>query len=188
MLERGSLWRRWDLHVHTPNTALNDQFGDWQEYLAAIEAQSDVRVIGVTDYFSIENYSTLKAHWEAGRISDVELLVPNIEFRISPPNDRARAVNIHLLVCPDEPNHEAEINNALGRLTSEYDGRNYSCLPDQIRAFGRAFDPTAVDDRAAMRVGAEQFKPDFTALRQWLKKEPSLHQNSIVVVSAGTDG
>ena len=35
----GSNWRKWDLHIHTPSTALNNQFGDWDEYLAAIEAQ-----------------------------------------------------------------------------------------------------------------------------------------------------
>ena len=23
---RGSEWRRWDLHIHTPNTKKNDQF------------------------------------------------------------------------------------------------------------------------------------------------------------------
>ena len=174
MLEKGSEWRRWDLHLHTPETALNDQFGDWEEYLAAIEAQSDVRVLGVTDYFSIVNYSKLKEHKEAGRIPEIDLLIPNIEFRISPPNDQARAVNIHLLVSPDDPDHEAEINNALGRLTWTYNNRNYSCVPDQLRAFGRAFDPNAADDSAAMRVGATQFKPDFTALREWMKKEPWL--------------
>jgi hypothetical protein len=188
MLESGSQWRRWDLHIHTPDTALNDQFGDWDEYLAAIEAQTDVRVIGVTDYFSIANYSRLKAFKEAGRIPEIDLLIPNIEFRISPPNDRARAVNIHLLVSPDDHNHEAEINNALGRLTWTYNKRNYSCLPDQLRAFGRAFDATAADDRAAMRVGATQFKPDFSALRAWFHKEHWLQQNAIVAVSAGTDG
>lgn len=188
MFERGSQWRRWDLHVHTPDTALNDQFGDWEEYLAAIEAQTDVRVIGVTDYLSITNYTNLKAFKESGRIREVDLLIPNIEFRISPPNDRARAVNIHLLVSPDDPYHEGEINNALGRLTWTYNNRNYSCLPDQLRAFGRAFDANAVDDRAAMRVGATQFKPDFTTLRDWFNKEPWLKQNAIVVVSAGTDG
>jgi len=188
MLESGSQWRRWDLHTHTPDTALNDQFGDWDEYLAAIEAQTDVRVIGVTDYFSIANYSRLKASKEAGRIPEIDLLIPNIEFRISPPNDRARAVNIHLLVSPDDPNHEAEINNALGRLTWTYNYRNYSCLPDQLRAFGRAFDATAADDRAAMRVGATQFKPDFSALRDWFHNEHWLQQNAIVAVSAGSDG
>ena len=188
MLEKGSEWRRWDLHLHTPETALNDQFGDWEEYLAAIEAQSDVRVLGVTDYFSIVNYSKLKEYKEAGRIPEIDLLIPNIEFRISPPNDQARAVNIHLLVSPDDPDHEAEINNALGRLTWTYNNRNYSCVPDQLRAFGRAFDPNAADDSAAMRVGATQFKPDFTALREWMKKEPWLLENALVVVSAGTDG
>jgi hypothetical protein len=57
MLFRGSQWRTWDLHVHTPGTILNDQFGDWNEYLSAIEAQTAVEVIGVTDYMSITNYS-----------------------------------------------------------------------------------------------------------------------------------
>ena len=60
MLLRGSVWRRWDLHVHTPGTALNDQFGGWDEYLAAIERQPDVKVMGVTDYMSITNYSLLR--------------------------------------------------------------------------------------------------------------------------------
>ncbi|MXW36351.1 MAG: hypothetical protein F4Z60_13030, partial [Chloroflexi bacterium] len=107
MLETGSAWRRWDLHVHTPGTALNDQFGSWDEYLDAIEGQEEVRAIGVTDYFSITNYSRLKREKEAGRLPGIDLLVPNIEFRIAPPSDNARAVNIHLLVCPDEPDHEA---------------------------------------------------------------------------------
>ena len=188
MLDVGSTWRRWDLHIHTPDTALNDQFGDWDEFLAAIEAQNAVSVLGITDYFSITNYSTLKQHKEAGRIPAIDLLIPNIEFRIAPPNDNARAVNIHLLVCPDEPNHEAEILHALGRLSWLYDGRNYSCLPDQLIALGRAFDPAAVDDRAALRSGVTQFKVDFTELRKWYLSEPWLRANSLVAVAAGDDG
>ena len=57
MFPKGSEWRRWDLHVHTPETAHENRFGDWEEYLAAIEAQDDVNVIGVTDYFTIAKYS-----------------------------------------------------------------------------------------------------------------------------------
>lgn len=93
MLTAGSTWRRWDLHIHTPGTILNDQFGSWDDFLAAIEAQSDVRVLGVTDYCSIENYSMLRQHKEPGRMPEIDLIIPNIEFRISPPNERARAVN-----------------------------------------------------------------------------------------------
>ena len=188
MLALGSTWRRWDLHIHTPDTILNDQFGEWDEFLAAVEGQAAVSALGVTDYFSITNYSKLKQYKEAGRIPEIDLLVPNIEFRIAPPNDNARAVNIHLLVCPDEPNHEAEILNALGRLSWQYGGRNYSCLPDQLVAFGRAFDPAAVDDRAALRAGVTQFKVDFTRLRDWYHSEPWLCANSLVAVAAGDDG
>ena len=188
MLAIGSTWRRWDLHIHTPDTILNDQFRDWDEFLAAIEGQAAVSALGVTDYFSITNYSKLKQYKEAGRIPGIDLLIPNIEFRISPPNDNARAVNIHLLVCPDDPNHEAEILNALGRLSWRYGRRNYSCVPDQLIALGHAFDPAAADDRVALRVGVTQFKVDFTRLRDWYHSEPWLHANSLVAVAAGDDG
>ena len=187
-LNRGSEWRRWDLHVHTPDTVLNNQFGDWNEYLSTIEAQSDVRVLGVTDYFTITNYSKLKQFKAEGSIPEIDLLIPNIEFRIAPPNDKATAVNIHLLVCPDEPNHELEIERSLARLTWEYGGKLYSCLPDQLVALGRAFNPNAVDNRAALQTGVKRFKVDFTTLRDWYNKEHWLRENSIIAVAAGDDG
>jgi hypothetical protein len=90
--ERGSEWRRWDLHVHTAGTQLNDQFGDWDGFIAAVEGQSDVTVLGVTDYFLIDNYEKLRAIKLAGRMRNILLLIPNIEFRINPRNDKLDAV------------------------------------------------------------------------------------------------
>ena len=84
MLEAGSIWRRWDLHIHTPETILNDQFGTWDEFLSEIEGQDAVRVVGVTDYFSIANYSKLKKYKANGRIPGIDLLIPNIEFPYRP--------------------------------------------------------------------------------------------------------
>lgn len=187
-LNSGSEWRRWDLHVHTPDTALNNQFGGWNEYLSAIEAQSEVRVLGITDYFTITNYSKLRQFKEKGRIPDIDLLIPNIEFRIAPPNDKATSVNIHLLICPDDPSHELEIGNSLARLTWEYDGKLYSCLPNQLIALGHAYNPNTIDDKAALETGVMQFKVDFTILRNWYNEEPWLRENSIVAVAAGKDG
>jgi ABC-type lipoprotein export system ATPase subunit len=188
MYPRGSEWRRWDVHVHTPGTILEDRFGDWDEYLATIEAQQEVRVIGVTDYLCLSKYSKFKAFKEAGRIPNIDLLIPNIEFRIAPPTDRATAVNIHLLISPDDPQHEQEILNALARLNWQYGGRRYSCIPEQLKALGRAFDPQIRDDNAALRAGVTQFKVDFTAFRNWYSGEPWLRENSLVAVSAGADG
>lgn len=188
MFVKGSEWRRWDLHVHTPDTALNNQFGDWEEYLKTIEAQDAVRVIGVTDYLSITNYSKLKQFRDKGRIGKIDLLVPNIEFRLAPPTDKATAVNIHLLVSPDDPDHERKILNALGRLSWKYGNDNYSCLPEQLMALGRAIDPKATSDRAALEIGSTQYKIDFTAFREWYGSETWLRQNSLIAVAAGTDG
>ena len=69
MFERGSEWRRWDLHIHTPNTKKNDNYkGDtleekWENFYSAVETyvnstdeRKKVSVIGITDYLSIENY------------------------------------------------------------------------------------------------------------------------------------
>src|SRR6476469_3894504 len=59
---RGSRWRRWDLHVHTPSSVLNNQFGDWDSYVHALFSAAiskHVAVIGVTDYYSVEGYRRL---------------------------------------------------------------------------------------------------------------------------------
>jgi hypothetical protein len=81
---RGSLWHRWDPHLHAPGTLLNDQFGgDWEAYLGRIE-QSDPRIeaLGVTDYFCVETYKEVRRRQAAGRLTDVRFLFPNVELRI----------------------------------------------------------------------------------------------------------
>ena len=100
---RGSVWRRWDPHIHTPGTAMNNQFGpdDWDEYLTRIE-QSEPRIeaIGVTDYCSIDQYEKVLAFQKEGRLAGVGLIFPNIELRLPTATKDDRAVNLHLLVSP----------------------------------------------------------------------------------------
>ena len=63
---RGSEWQKWDLHIHTPNTGKNDQFEGknneekWEKYLSLIEKNNDIKVLGITDYFSMNNYYYMK--------------------------------------------------------------------------------------------------------------------------------
>jgi predicted metal-dependent phosphoesterase TrpH len=56
---KGSEWRKWDLHVHTPYTKLNNGYGGnydvWDKFCDEIE-KSDISVFGITDYFSVDNY------------------------------------------------------------------------------------------------------------------------------------
>jgi hypothetical protein len=46
----GSEWRKWDLHLHTPNTRLESRYKDWDSYLDAL-ANVDFAVYGITNYF-----------------------------------------------------------------------------------------------------------------------------------------
>ena len=63
MLSRGSEWNRWDPHIHTPGTVLNDQFrgrNPWNGYLETLEAETpSIRAIGVTDYYLTNNYERI---------------------------------------------------------------------------------------------------------------------------------
>jgi len=114
---RGSEWRRWDLHVHTPFSALNNGFGgDFEKYAKNLfrEAVSKkIAAIGVTDYFCIEGYKRLRALIrDDGALKDLVgshaaehareiLLLPNIEFRSSVvvvhPDGKSGRVNFHAI-------------------------------------------------------------------------------------------
>lgn len=50
---RGSEWRRWDLHVHTPES--QGFSGDWQQFIIQL-GNADCDVIGINDYFSVAGY------------------------------------------------------------------------------------------------------------------------------------
>lgn len=101
VFERGSEWRKWDLHIHTPGTAKNDNFkGDdiWEKYIKSLE-ESDIEVFGITDYFSMKNYLKVKSYQEQGRLKD-KLILPNIELRIQPVTGKGIPINIHAIFDP----------------------------------------------------------------------------------------
>ena len=64
MSYRGSEWRRWDLHIHTKDTNKNDQFtsvafDDFCNAMYRKAIDNNIAVVGITDYFSIENYKKI---------------------------------------------------------------------------------------------------------------------------------
>lgn len=96
---RGSEWRKWDLQVHTPFSALNNGFGtDFQAYAKQLiekAVKDNIAVVGITDYFTIQGYTALKTLLAddsalrglvgeelADRAATI-LFLPNIELRLS---------------------------------------------------------------------------------------------------------
>jgi hypothetical protein len=182
----GSLWHRWDPHLHAPGTLLNDQFkGDWEAYLARIESASPViAALGVTDYFCIQTYREVKERKRAGRLPGVQFLFPNVEMRIETKTADERAINIHLLFSPADSDHEAQIERILGHLVFDFKGTTYRCERNQLIALGKNFDPSQKDDAAAMKIGANQFKTSLKDLKALFKRERWMRENALVAIAS----
>lgn len=83
----GSVWRRWDLHLHAPGTKLSDHYGGdtdgvLAEYLEKLE-DSDVQVFGITDYFSFDSYFAVRDRYKGDFPEGTTVFLPNIEFRLT---------------------------------------------------------------------------------------------------------
>ena len=189
---RGSVWRRWDPHIHTPGTALNNQFGQdaWEDYLTRIE-QSEPRIeaLGITDYFSVDEYQKVLDFQMAGRLPDVGLVFPNIELRLPTATSRHHPVNIHLLVSPEDPNHLEETRRFLRTLKFPYKHETYACERADVIRLGKAHDPSIADETAALWAGTNLFKVTIDNLKESLAASAWAQQNIVIAAAAGsTDG
>jgi RecF/RecN/SMC N terminal domain len=165
---------------------LEDRFnGDWEAYLKKIESASPaIRALGITDYYSIATYRQVVEWKRKGRLAQAPFIFPNVEMRLDVKTSQ-RAINIHLLFSPDDPNHEQEIERVLSGLTFEYNERIYRCSRNELIALGRSFDPKQTTDDGAFAVGVNQFKVIFSDLRTVFRQDHWLRENSLVAVVAG---
>jgi energy-coupling factor transporter ATP-binding protein EcfA2 len=190
---RGSVWRRWDPHIHAPGTILNDQFQGsdvWDEYLARIEeATPTVEALGVTDYWSLDLYEKLCCYKTAGRLPNVNLIFPNVEIRFGIGTSRGAPVNAHLLISPEDPDHLTQARRFLTMLSFKAHNETYRCTREDLIALGRAHDSSAGTDERALAVGTNQFKVTVRELTEVIKQSEWATNNILVaVVSAGADG
>ncbi|MFG0528981.1 TrlF family AAA-like ATPase [Pseudomonas sp. yb_2] len=129
---KGSEWRKWDLHVHTPASVLRNEFGqDWDRYVTELFTRAisaGVSAIGITDYYLPEGYKILRREYldnpdkmqnlfDAKTLEQIDRIkiFPNIEFRLSKlvigkENDLSwnRKVNYHVLLSDEIPIEKIE--------------------------------------------------------------------------------
>lgn len=161
--ERGSEWGKWDLHIHTPLTKLNNNYhigGEqdiWGCFCEKIE-QSDVSAFGVTDYFSVTNYLLFIDKFREKYPSSKKEFFPNIEFRLDSKNSRDEHIQLHV-IFNNNKNVLDKISNFLTRLklvsTDDSTLTNKYCTDEDLKNVG--FDKAMVklDDLI------EKLKNDF---------------------------
>jgi hypothetical protein len=188
---QGSIWRRWDPHLHPPGTALNNQYrgaNAWEDFLSRVEASDPtIEVLGITDYYSVDVYAEVVEWRRKGRLSNVDLIFPNIEMRYGVGTNKGAPINVHLLVSPDDPNHIDEIRRLLRAFTYEAYGETFRCDRADLIKLGRAHDSSVADDTAALAVGTNQFKVSPDQLRAEWKRSNWAQENVLIGVAAGSN-
>ena len=195
--DRGSEWRRWDLHLHTKGTNKNDQFhasADFDAYcITMLKKAVDKRIaaIGITDYFSIDNYTKVvdfianiddREDFDADQKEFIKniLILPNVELRMLPVTSTGKLVNIH---CIFNPEIVDSLDNDFFGSIEFYDGsRSHKMNKSGLIGLGRSLDTSLSDDVAAYKKGVENFVVDQSKL-QSLLLESHFADNTIVVVS-----
>jgi hypothetical protein len=184
----GSIWRKWDLHIHCPTTVFNNQFEGssieekWEKYIAKIENLDDISVLGITDYFSVKGYKKMLGFKKEGHFPNIDLLLPNVELRILPVTADNKAINLHIIFSPSIVD---ELNSLFfNNLEFEYSSNTYKCIDDDLVRLGRDFkrNPDLPED-TAYKEGCNQFKITLTQLTNVFKKNKKLRDFSITGVS-----
>ena len=128
-INRGSEWRKWDLHVHTP-LSIEQEYGgntpeNWERFISDLERlPSEIKVIGINDYIFIDGYKKVLDEKQKGRLSNIELILPVIELRIDKfanvsENEPFKRVNFHIIFS-NELTPEIIQEQFLNSLSCEY--------------------------------------------------------------------
>ena len=190
---KGSEWRRWDLHLHTPFTKKEDNYHGttpeekWDNFYHAIDKYvgngSDpmkaICAIAITDYLSIDNYFTVR---DNNRLpACVKLLLPNVELRMIPVAQDS-PINIH---CIFSPYIADEIEDRFfAKLEFEYSGNKYSATRSQLISLGRAYTGDAtLSEEGCLHTALTQYVISSETLSNVFKNDPELKENAIIAVS-----
>ena len=103
-MNAGSYWSRWDLHVHSPSSYIQNYGADddstWDRFLTDLESlPREVSVVGINDYMEVGGYKRVLTERERGRLSNLDLILPVVEFRLArfAGNDQWQRVNLHVI-------------------------------------------------------------------------------------------
>ncbi|MHA1360742.1 MAG: TrlF family AAA-like ATPase [Candidatus Helarchaeota archaeon] len=124
---KGSEWRKWDLHIHTPESLVHNYGNNseeiWEKFITDLEnLPYEFRIIGINDYLFIDGYEKVLKYKKKGRLQNIELILPVVEFRLKKfagTNSHFRRVNFHVIFS-NEINPDVIQEQFLNNLTAKY--------------------------------------------------------------------
>ncbi|WP_273274528.1 TrlF family AAA-like ATPase [Maribacter polysiphoniae] len=196
----GNTWRKWDLHIHTKGTNKNDQFSsetmdDFFHLFFKKAIEEQIRGIGITDYFSIDNYlkaeqyisniedktdsegNKLFSNEEISKIQEI-FIFPNVELRMLPSTGVEKLINIH---CLFNPQYVSDLeNDFFGTIENQ---ENFKMNRQGLISYGKSLKPNITDENVLYREGLNNFAVDPKSLKTLIDKNRNFKEKTITVVS-----
>lgn len=214
-IERGSTWNRWDFHIHTPYSILNNRFGfdphanyegqedpfdNYVKQLFTKAVDNRIAAIGITDYFSIEGYKRIRCDYldvpekMEELFPDEELrekirsiyVFPNIEFRIENLIDE-HPVNYHVIFSGLTSISDIE-EGFLERIEISHKTGNVLTLTrNNIERIGREYRQHNPATGSDFYVGLNRTVVDYKKIYQVLNESAILTDQYMITIPVDED-
>lgn len=155
---KGSEWRKWDLHVHSP--ASFSYKGTYDQFVTQIE-NSDCALVGINDYCSVEGYK----QFIAKAPNSTKVVLPVVEFRmtnilLNKNSNNGQRINFHVVFSTEI--QVDDIENFLKSLS--VDGSQIS---------SKYTDSKYLYEKVAV---------DFNSVEQALKSNPTFKDKHLILM------
>ena len=175
----GSTWSKWDLHVHTPYSIVNDYKSNesdvWEKYISALEKLENIKVLGINDYWFIDGYKKVIGYKNKGRLKNIDLILPVIELRLEylVGNSNLNKINYHVIfsneLAPDEIEEEFIKKIEIPNLD------NKSLTKDNLIKYGKKIIKETPDNKktnkSCLQVGFDNFAVSLDKVEELLSKK-----------------
>ena len=214
---RGSEWHKWDFHVHTPYSILNNNFGfnpfekddefetNFDNYVKELFSRAineDINAIGITDYFMIDGYKTIKEKYlnnpekmtslfpeESIRTKINNIYVfPNIEFRLNCfVGERAHSVNYHVIFDADCDVDDIE-NNFLQKIKfTESPDNELTLNNSNIEKLGKTINQNNGTTENPLLLGLKNITVSDSQIRNALNNTNCFKEKFLILVPVDED-
>ncbi|HHW3988825.1 TPA: TrlF family AAA-like ATPase [Raoultella planticola] len=159
---KGSVWNKWDLHIHSPVTwQANGYAGqcDIARYVQLL-GEKQLSLIAVTNYFYFQQNELEMIREEIARQNLNITVLGNVEFRLDQQNKAGDFINVHILFS-DRLSTE-RINEALSRLPlrlTDGDRKAIYCCEKSVAESGHGVDTIVVAFSTLLEHLSTSFRP-----------------------------
>jgi len=181
--KRGSEWRRWDLHIHTPKSIVQFYGGDteenWDSFVDKLSKLPDeIKVVGITDYLFIDGYEKVLTYKD--KLTNLDLIIPNIEFRLNKFANGKKRLNLHILFDPERVQTQDIKEQLLSCLSKAYlidTGEEWNQTPTikSLNELGKSIknkapEENSIHSKTDLEIGFENITYDLNDILLLLEK------------------